>query len=103
MTTLTEALNIAAPLYNLALVIVILYLFYKLFSIKNKKVNLRPWRFVLLGVLIYIVEEVLTILRATGTITLGRHVNGFFELAIVILFIYTLLEQKELVEQETKE
>ena len=54
-------------------------------------------------VLIYIVEEVLTILRATGTITIGRHVNGFFELAIVILFIYTLLEQKELVEQETKE
>lgn len=98
--TLTEALSTVAPLYNLALVFVILFLFYKLFSIKNKRVNLRPWKFVLVGVIIYIIEEVLTVLRSTGVVTLGRHVNGFFELAIVILFIYTLLEQKEVVQRE---
>ncbi len=100
--SLSEAFNIAAPYYNLALVAIVLYLFFRLFTLKNKGPSLRPWKLVFFGVLIFIVEEIFTILRSAGVITIGRHINGFFELAIVILFIYTLLEQKELLRKKSK-
>ena len=102
MTGIGEALNVAAPFYNLALVAVVLVLFWRLFSIKNRGTSLRPWKLVLFGVIIFIVEELITILRSLGVITIGRYINGFFELAIIILFIYTLLEQKEVLKKGKK-
>lgn len=102
MTSISEALDVAAPLYNLALVVVVMILFWYLFSIKNKGPSLRPWRFVFFGVLIFVVEELFTILRSAGVLSIGKYINGFFELGIVILFIYTLLEQKEVLKKGKK-
>lgn len=95
--TLGEALATAGPIYNLALVAVAVSLFIILFKTtpKFRATNLFPWKLIFGAVLIFIVEEVLTILRAARVINIPVHINGFFELAIIILVIYAMLLQKE--------
>lgn len=97
MSELTVALGLVAPYYNLVLVIIAAYLFIKLFNtpIKNKKVYLKPWKMIFVALFVFVLEEVLTVLRAAGIISIPIHINGFFELIIISLFIYTLLLQKE--------
>ncbi len=99
---ITESLTVAAPFYNLALVIVVLFLFGKLFSIPNKKVFLKPWHVIFMAVIIFILEEVITVLRAAELLDITLYINGFFELVIISLFIYTLLLQKEHVSKRKK-
>lgn len=95
VTSPLEALAVAAPFYNLAFVLVMLFLFGRLFRLKDKKVFLKPWYFLFAAVVVFIIEEVITILRAAGVIDITLHINGFFELLIISLFIYTLLLLKE--------
>lgn len=87
----------AAPLYNLGLVIIAVALFIKLFStpIRDRRVYLTPWKIIFFAVLVFIVEEGITVLRMANIITIPIHIYGFFELAIVCTFIYMLLLQKE--------
>jgi hypothetical protein len=103
MTSLGDAITIVAPYYNLAMVCVVLFLFAKLFStkVKNKAVFLRPWYFVFAATAVFIVEEVITILRAAHVIAITFYINGFFELLIISLFMYTLLTLKEHIEKKT--
>jgi len=102
MTEFWSALGLIAPYYNLVLVIILLYLFLKLFSTpaKNKNVFQKPWTLIFVALIIYIVEEVLTILRTEGLLNIPIHINGFFELGIIIIFIYTLLIQKEKISEK---
>jgi len=95
--SLALSLAEAAPLYNLGLVIVVIVLFLKLFTtpVRDKRVYLMPWKLLFFAVLVFIVEELLTVLRASGVINIPVHINGFFELIIICMFIYTLLLQKE--------
>ncbi len=95
--TLALSLADAAPLYNLGLVIIALFLFIKLFTtpVKDKRVYLMPWKLLFFGLLVFIIEEVLTVMRAMDIINIPKHINGFFELIIICTFIYTLLLQKE--------
>jgi hypothetical protein len=93
--SLAEALATAAPFYNLAMVVIVLLLFSKLFKHHPKNAFLKPWKYVFAAVLIFILEEVITILRAAGLLDITLYINGFFELAIISLFIYTLLLVKE--------
>ncbi|MBI4150840.1 hypothetical protein HY492_01820 [Candidatus Woesearchaeota archaeon] len=92
---LADALTLVAPFYNLALVIVMLFLFGKMFTTATKKTFLKPWYAIFAAVIIFIMEEVITILRASGLLDITLYINGFFELVIISLFIYTLLLQKE--------
>lgn len=93
----TLALAQVAPWYNLALVVITVALFIKLFITprKNRAVYLFPWKIIFFALCVYIVEEVLTVLRYMEIINIPRHINGFFELIIIISFIYALLSQKE--------
>jgi len=93
--TLGESLGVVAPYYNLVLVLIALVLFFKLFSLRNKKIYLLPWKFLYLAVWIYIIEEVLTVLNFSGLLILPRILNAMFEFGIISLFIYLLLLQKE--------
>jgi len=97
MSEFTVALGMIAPYYNLALAAIALCLFVKLFQTKSKSKNafILPWKLILTAMLVFIVEEVITILRAVGIISIPVHINGFFELIIISLFIYTLLLQKQ--------
>ncbi len=97
MSEFTVALGMIAPWYNLGFVIIALYLFYVMFTtpLKNKKVYLTPWKLLFWALMIFVVEEALTILRQAQLIDIPRHINGFFELAIISLFIYMLLLQRQ--------
>ncbi|MDP6293454.1 MAG: hypothetical protein QGG83_01700 [Candidatus Woesearchaeota archaeon] len=84
------------PIYNLILVIVVIVLFVKLLKAEAyQHVYTKPWKLIFIGVIIFVVESVITVLRNLSATGVGRHINGFFELAIVILFIHALLLQKE--------
>lgn len=95
--TLTESLAQVAPLYNLAFVAIAIILFISLFTmrIKERKVYMLPWKIIFFALCVYIVEEVLTVLRYQEIINIPKHINGFFELMIIISFIYALLLQRE--------
>lgn len=104
MSELTLALGQVAPWYNLGFVVIVVWLFIKLFRTKNERTARRvffakPWELLFIALCIYIVEEVLTVLRSAGVINIPVHINGFFELAIIIMFIYTLLVQREHVQK----
>jgi len=92
-----EAFNIAAPYYNLAMVVVVIFLFIRMFRQKpfTQEINLKPWYFLFAALVVFILEEVATVLRTAQLITLDVYVNGFFELIIVSFIIYSLLLQQE--------
>ena len=96
MSFALELANIA-PYYNLAFALITLILFIKLFAapFRNKKVYLLPWKLIFVAFLIFIIEEVLTVLRVADIVKITVYINGFFELVIISLFIYALLLQKE--------
>ena len=91
----TQALGLVAPVYNLAFVTIAVYLFFKLFNTNAKSKNLLPWKVLFAAVCVYIFEELFTVLRKVDLINVPVHINGFFELAIITLFIYTLLKQMQ--------
>ena len=97
MSGFLASLGMAAPYYNLVFALIAGYLFLKLLKTKatSKKVFLLPWKLILIALLVFMVEEIITVLRALGYISIPVHINGFFELIIISLFIYTLLIQKE--------
>lgn len=96
MTDFLAALGMIAPWYNLAFVLVAVYLFLKLFRIKTPgRVYLVPWKLIFAAVLVFVAEEVLTILRMLDIVNIPIHINGFFELFMIITFIYALLTLKE--------
>lgn len=95
MSEFATALGMVAPYYNLVLVFVSIYLFTRVFKTGTAKTTF-PWKILFAALVIYIFEEVLTVLRAARIIDIPVHINGFFELTIITLFIYTLLKQKEI-------
>lgn len=96
MSEFTLALGLVAPYYNLALVTIVVILFIKLLKIPAQPKQLLPWKVLFAAVVLYIIEEILTVLRGVNIVTIPVHINGFFELAIITLFIYTILKQKEI-------
>ncbi len=92
---LTYCLGIVAPYYNLALVIVVIFLFLKLLKIKNKKTSIRPWKFLFAALLVYVGEEIITILDMNAIINAPKLLFPFLETVIITLFIYVLLLQKK--------
>lgn len=97
MSEFTQALGLIAPYYNLAFVFVAVILFIKLFRIyKETRIGyIKPWVFVFLAMCVYIAEAVFTVVRSAGIFHLPHHVNGYFELIIISLFIYALLLKRE--------
>jgi heme A synthase len=96
MVELGVALGMIAPYYNLAMVVVVIWLFFALFRTEPKaKVFLFPWKLLFFSVIVFVVEEILTVLRSADVINIPVHINAFFELVIIAVFIYALLLQKE--------
>jgi hypothetical protein len=90
-----ECIGIAAPYYNLALVVIVVTLFVVLIKIKNEQRFLTPWRFVFGALCVYIVEEVFTVLDGLKVIVTPKLVFPILEMIIISLFIYALLMQNE--------
>ena len=92
-----DSLATVAPVYNLGLVLIAIYLFLKLFStpIRDKRVYLLPWKLIFFSVCVFVLEETLTFLRGNNLVNIPIHINGFFEVLIIGTFIYALLLQRE--------
>ncbi|MEK6875006.1 MAG: hypothetical protein AABX52_04635 [Nanoarchaeota archaeon] len=99
MSDIGVALGMTAPYYNLGFVIVVVYLFIELFRTaqENENVYIAPWVYLFGAVITFVIEEALTVLRAVGGVQIGRQINGFFELVIIILFLYALMLQHQYV------
>ncbi len=96
MVTFADAMNLAAPIYNLALVAIVIFMFIRLFRTKPVlPVYMKPWQYMFGVICVFILEEITTVLRATGVFEIEAYINGFFELVIVSLLIYLLLLQRE--------
>ena len=100
--TFGESLRIVAPYYNLVLVVIALVMFLKLFSLRNKKIYMLPWYLLFAAVVVFIVEEILTVFYYAGIYQIPRIMNAVFEFIIISLFIYMLLKQKEYVKGLSK-
>jgi hypothetical protein len=98
MTTLGDAFGLVAPYYNLAFVVIALILFMKLFSYGDKKfAYVKPWKILVIAVLVYIIEEVITILAGLNLLTFPLWLFPAFEMVMVLCFIYMILLQKQYV------
>lgn len=93
--TLDYCLGNVAPYYNLVLVVIVILLFLRLFKMPNKKIYLKPWKFLFGAVLVYVGEEVLTIVEMSYSIILPGIIFPLIEMGIITLFIYALLLQKD--------
>ena len=89
------AFGLVAPYYNLLLVLIVVILFIKLLREKTSRTFMMPWELLFAIICIYIIEEVLTVLRKAGVISIPIHINGFFELAIAIIGVYLIFVQKD--------
>ena len=96
-----ETLRIFLPRFNLLLVIIVIITLVKLVHIRNKSVYIIPWRFLLLAVLAYSVEEILAILTISELIVIPKLVFPIIELVIICFFIYMVLLQKKYVEMQS--
>ncbi|MBI5066014.1 hypothetical protein HZA97_07290 [Candidatus Woesearchaeota archaeon] len=96
MSTLKEAFTLVAPWYNLAMILVGLYLFFVLSKIKNNSINLAPWKFVFAALGVGLIEELTIVLRSSGVISVPIHINGFFEVIIIGLLLYTLFLKRKI-------
>lgn len=91
-----EAVAIVAPYYNLVLIVITLILFRRLFSFSSKRfAYIKPWKLLFTAMMILVVETLMTILRAMGLIKFSPAIFPAFEMAMITLFIYMLLLQKQ--------
>ncbi|MBI2139847.1 hypothetical protein HYU14_02905 [Candidatus Woesearchaeota archaeon] len=95
MAALGYCLGRVAPFYNLVLVAIVIVLFLKLFTLKNKHIFLKPWRVLFFGVMVYVAEEIITVLEGANLIAVSKLLFPLLEMIIISLFIYMLLLQKE--------
>jgi hypothetical protein len=95
MTTLGTCAGLIAPYYNLALVIVAVFLFIRLFKVKKPKSYLLPWKYLFAALILFIIEEIITVLNSLNIISFPHVTFAFFELGMITLFIYMLLLQKQ--------
>ena len=93
--TLAYCLGRIAPYYNLVLVFIVILLFLKLFKIPNKKVYIKPWKYLFLAVLVYVFEEVITVFDMADLVVIPNILFPLLEMIIITLFIYVLLLQRE--------
>ena|SRR3989344_9089885 len=95
-----KCVGIAASYYNLIFVAIIIFLFLKLLKIPTQLYK-RPWKLLFIAVLVYVLEEILTILQNAGIISFPHFIVGFFEMVIILLFIYMLLLQRDYIKKSS--
>ena|SRR3989338_8129167 len=92
--------GLVAPYYNLVLVVIVVILFLKLFSLKNKNAYLKPWKLLFFAIIVYIIEESVTVLENLDIVRVSKLLFPLFEMVIIVSFIYMLLLQKEYINKQ---
>ena len=89
-----EYLRQTLPYFNMILTMVVIFFLYRILRTKNKKTYTTPWKFLLIGIVAYTVEEILTIIELTGPVQMPDILFPIIEMLIICLFIYMVLMQK---------
>ena len=84
-----------APYYNIVFVIIVLILFIRLFSLKNKGFYMKPWILFFFALTVYIIEEFITIMEGLQILKVSPLLFPLFEMVMITSFIYMMLLQKE--------
>ncbi len=90
------------PRLNLLLVAFLIALFSIMLSRRPDNVTYtRPWKVMFIALIIFVIEEVITVMRLADIISY-RHlmVHGFLEMGIIFCVIYLFLEQKEFLKRK---
>ncbi|RLE45888.1 hypothetical protein DRJ22_03370 [Candidatus Woesearchaeota archaeon] len=95
-----EAITLTAPLYNLAFILIALFLFAKLFKtpIHDRRVYQKPWKLIFFAMILFFIEETIITIRMLFPATidyLPLSLDGFFELVMLMVILYTILLQYE--------
>ncbi len=93
MTTLLEALTVASQLYNIIFIVITLVLFWILFTTQSKSKLSSSWKILFFSFMFLVAKEVLIVLRTNEILKPELYLNGLFDLAFIVLFLYTLLRQ----------
>lgn len=93
--TFTECLGLIAPYYNLVLVAIVIVLFIKLFTKKERGIYKTPWYFLFVAIMLYVIEEGMTVMASMGLLEIPNSLFPILEMIMISLFIYMLLLQKE--------
>jgi len=91
--TIAQTIGQVAPFYNLLIAVVVFLFFVKLFQVSKKPRFVKPWKLLFTAFMLYVVEQVLSILRLQGIFYTPRILNSLFELVIIVLFIYFILAE----------
>ena len=94
MSYVLECIGVGASYYNLAIAAIVFALFIKMIRMKSR-ISILPWKIIFAGFCIYIIEEVLTVMSKLNFVVLPVVLFPIFEMIIILLFIYALLEQRE--------
>lgn len=89
-----ECLGLVAPYYNLVLVLIVIILFIAFFRKPSQKFYLKPWKLLFFAILVYVIEEILTVFNDANIITVHKLVAPLLEMLIISSFIYMLLLQR---------
>lgn len=96
-----ECLGQVSGVYNLVLVLIIIFLFYRFLNKPSKIIYKKPWFVLFFAVLVYVLEEVFNVLNKLAVYSIPVVMYPIFEMIIITLFIYMLLLQKEYLKQKS--
>ena len=94
MNPLAHSIGQVAPLYNLALVTVVVILLVVLLR-KKTKLSLFAWKVMFFIVMVYVMEEILTVLHKFSIIYVPRITMAILELVMLTTFLFMVLNQRE--------
>jgi ABC-type iron transport system FetAB permease component len=94
--TLAYCFGKVAPYYNLGLVVLVIILFLTLFRKYKKSKYVKPWKLLFVAVLVYVAEEVATVIDMGSAINVPNLLFPILEMIIITIFIYVVLLGREL-------
>lgn len=100
--TLGESIRLVAPIYNLVLVAIVIVMFIILFKNAKKSYFVKPWKFLFYIILLFVFEEIMTVLIHLNVIDYPRIIHAGIEMLMVSFFIYALLSQTEYIDKVKK-
>jgi len=87
------------PLVNLVIALVIIFLFTRFFYLPHRLHHVRPWKIIFIALLIWLIEEVLTIMDSFGVFHMNLLIGRGIELVIIILVLHAVFLQKRYIEE----
>ena len=101
MQTAGELLGHSLPYFNLILVLIVIFFLIRIILIKNRNTYITPWKFLLFAIIVYTIEELLTVIHISGALPIPKIVFPLMEMIIICSFIYMVMLQKKYTDMQS--